>query len=468
MVVIGGGITGLAAAHRLVELRKSGQANVRLHLFEASAELGGSLKTRMEHGCLMEAGPDSMITDKPWGVDLIKRLGMEDRIVGTDPANRKSFVAAQGRLIPVPEGFYLMAPMKWRPWMTTPILSWSGKMRALWERWTPARRGDADESVGAFVRRRFGEEVFTRLAEPMLGGIYAADANELSIRATFPRFVEMERQYGSVLKGLSKSMAAKSDQAASGPRYGLFVALKGGMASLVDGVVKSLPRGAVRTRAGVESLERLPDGQWRVVTREGQSVTAKSVILALPSYAAAKLVQRYDPYLAQDMEGIAYGSSATINLVYRRREIPHALNGFGFVVPATERKPIVGCTFSSVKFPHRAPQGWAVLRAFLGGPFFDGASQMENHELTDLVAKELKTLLGIERVPSYVWINRHGKSLPHFHIGHVERVRRIQEGISRLKGVTLAGNAYGGIGIPDCVHSGELAAESVTNFSSKK
>ncbi len=451
IVIVGGGIAGLAAAHRLVELRRKGGANVRVHVLEASDHLGGIIRTRKEHGCLLEAGPDSMITDKPWGVDLCRRLGLGDALIGTDERHRRSFVVHRGKLVPAPEGFYLMTPMKWGPFLKTPLLSWGGKFRAAKEWWVPRRQETSDESLGQFVRRRFGRELFDRLAEPMLGGIYAADPDELSLNATFPKFAEMERNHGSVLRGLRQSPIAnrQSSLGVSGARYSLFVTLKNGMGSLVEALVKALPNGSVRTQAKVTQLEKLPEGKWKVGMEKGSPLVVDAVILAVPPYAAAHLVLRFDPYLAQELEGILYGSSATVNLVYRRREIPHPLDGFGFVCPSAENRAILGCTFCSVKFPSRAPAGWVVLRAFLGGASLDDQR----------VAGELKELLGIKVVPSFTWGNRFEKSMPHYRVGHLDRLRRIEDGMSRLKGLVLAGNGYRGIGLPDCIHSGEQAAE---------
>lgn len=489
VVIIGGGVAGLAAAYRFIELRRNGRVNVRVNICEASATLGGSIRTLKEHGCLMESGPDSMITDKPWGVDLCRRLGLEDQLVGTDPRYRRSFVVHRGKLVPIPEGFYMMAPLNWKAFLSTPLLSPRGKARGAWEYFVSKRRETGDESVGQFVRRRFGRELFDHLAEPLLGGIYATDPDELSLQATFPKFQEWEREFGSVIKGMRARMGQNrtngngatggsshrdtslqnpsqreprgtpEGSGISGPRYGLFVSLRGGMASLVDALARALPKGSIHANTAVSHLERLPDKRWKVVMEGGKFFEAHAVILAAPPYAASRLVHRFDPYLAQELDGIPYGSTATVNLVYRRRQIPHALDGFGFVCPAVERRTLVGCTFSSVKFPHRTPQGWVVLRGFLGeASTLIGRS---NEEMAAGMMGELKELLGVTTVPSFTWVNRHDRSMPRYRVGHLDRLRRIEEGLVRLPGLALAGNGYRGIGLPDCIHSGEQAAESI-------
>ncbi len=471
VAVIGGGISGLAAAHRLAEQSQQQDLPIRIHVLEASEVLGGVIRTRLEQECVLEAGPDSMITDKPWGLDLCRRMELGSALVGTDPALRKSFVASRGRLTPVPEGFYLMAPMKWGPLLATPLLSWRGKLRAAREPWIAARREEEDESLGGFVRRRFGREVFERLAEPLLGGIYAADPDELSLNATFPRFAELERRYGSVIRGLANRQSVTTEgsprdspmgsgivnrqSGVSGARYGLFVSLAGGMSKLAERLARALPRGSVKTRTAVTQLERLPLGRWRVTTNRGEELTVDAVCIALPAPAAARVLRGCDPVLEQALGGIAYGSPATVNLVYRRQDITHPLNGFGFVCPAVEHRAMLGCTFSSVKFPHRAPEGWVVLRSFLKNSYGD---------LVSLVTKELKELVGAVAPPLFTWVNCFDQAMPRYGLGHLERVKQIEERAAQLPGLALAGNAYHGIGLPDCIHSGETAAEALMSY----
>lgn len=467
IVVIGGGITGLAAAHRCLELARERAQPLDLRLLEGSGRLGGVTRTERRDGFLLESGPDSFITDKPWALDLCRRLGLEDRLIGTGPTHRRSFVVRNGKLLPVPEGFQLLAPSRLWPFITSPIFSWPGKLRMGLDWVLPPRRGEDDESLAGFVQRRLGREALERLAQPMIAGIYGADPHRLSLKATMPRFVAMEREHGSVIRAMVARRTSSliphptSLTGVSGARYGLFVSFQAGMQTLVDALAFSLPPGAVRLSTQVRGLTPQENGTWRVELEEGsasagEGVEANAVCLALPAHQAAALVTAFDPDLAARLTEIPYASAMTMNLAYRRTDVPHPLNGFGFVVPAIERRMLLGCTFSSVKFAGRAPEGHVLLRAFLAG---SSALDRDDAAIEAAVRADLRDLLGITTAPLFTAAWRHPLAMAQYTVGHLDRVAAVGYPLGRHAGLALAGNAYRGIGIPDCVHSGEQAAE---------
>jgi len=354
LVVIGGGITGLAAAHRAVELARERSLAVDLTVIEARERLGGTIATERADGFLIEAGPDSFLSEKPWALGLCYRLGLEGRLVRTDDRFRKVFVWRGGRLHPLPDGFQLLAPTKLGPFLSSSLFSWSGKLRMALDLVRPRALVD-DESLGAFVRRRLGAQALERVAQPLVAGIYTADPDDLSLAATMPRFLELERRERSLILGLWRASRKAPHPGTSGARWSLFVTFKDGMGEMVLRLASRLPPGAVRLGQRVLGIERRGPG-WRVATDDGASLDADHVIITAEGHAIGRLLRYVDPALATLLGEIAYASSATITLGYRRGDIPHALDGFGFVVPRSEGRAVLACTFSSVKYPGRAPR----------------------------------------------------------------------------------------------------------------
>ena len=371
VVVIGGGVSGLAAAHRLVETR--GDAQLEVLLLEASPRPGGTLRTERRDGFLLEAGPDAFLSDKPAALELARRIGLGPHIIGTNEAHRRSFVARGNRLHPTPEGFHLLAPASLWPFVTSGIFSWRGKARMALDLFLPRRRArDAsdDESLADFVRRRLGREALERMAQPMVGGIYTADPELLSLRATMPRFLEMERAPRSLILALRRAARARAPQGhtdrrggASGARYSLFLSFDSGMQTLTDALAARLPAGTLRLDTRAAALSFDPQAQqWLVRTHAGEELRAHGVVVALPAHAAARLLRDSDAELGRELAAIPYASTATVNLAYRREDVPHPLDGFGFVVPPPSAAPPSACSFSSVKFAGRAPD-WCVCCA---------------------------------------------------------------------------------------------------------
>ncbi|WP_165067212.1 protoporphyrinogen oxidase [Paludisphaera rhizosphaerae] len=516
VAIIGGGITGLAAAHRLREIAP----DLTVAVLEAGDRPGGVLGTIRRDGYLIEQSADSFITNVPWAIDLCRRLGLEDRLIQTDERHRRSFVVRKGKLEPIPDGLIIMAPSKIGPMARTRILSIPGKLRLAMERVLPKGDG-ADESLASFARRRFGREAYDRLIQPLVGGMYTGDPERLSVKATMPRFLEMEQNHGSLIKAMSAAGKKEGPKAGgSGARYGLFVGLEGGMSELVAALVASLPEGAVRTGAKVERMEREGNG-WRLRMRtsdvfpprggrqtaqrsdegddqrriaeyasdpqasgppplirpfgppspargEGRDdpndgVRARAVLLATPPRAAGGLLRDVDADVAAMLDGIVSTSSAIVSLGYRREQIAHPLDGFGFVVPFVENRAILSGSFSSVKFAGRAPEGSVLIRVFMGGAKRSDLVDAPDVELVRIASAELASLLGIRGEPELGNVSRWKSAMPQYEVGHLERVAEIERRIEGIDGLELAGNWLAGVGVPMCVRAGEQAAERIAS-----
>ncbi|HJR05783.1 MAG TPA: protoporphyrinogen oxidase [Pyrinomonadaceae bacterium] len=481
IVVVGGGISGLSAAHELTQHARAHHTALEVLLLEASARTGGTVRTHRREGFLLEGGPDAFISEKPEALELAKQLGLESHLLETNASNRRSFIVRGGRLRPVPEGFQLLAPSRFRPFVTTDIFSWAGKARMALDLVLPRRveTDTDDESLAAFVRRRFGREALERMAQPMVGGIYTADPEQLSLRATMPRFLEMERAHGSIIRAMwrARRRTAKDEtRSTSGARYSLFLSFDSGMQTLTDRLAASLPNEIIRLNTMVEAIEfDEQTRRWKLrvsgsdaASKGGgssnvETIAADGVCLALPAYASARLLSSVDPSLAAELDAIPYASTATVNLAFRRADIPHPLDGFGFVVPFVERRNTLACTFSSVKFAQRAPEGHALLRAFVGGALQPEMYALDEEQMIAAVRRDLRELLGIERAPLFTHVEKWPRSMAQYHIGHLARVARIRERLQRHPTLQLAGNAYGGAGIPDCIRSGHAAAKEMMN-----
>ena len=451
IVVVGAGITGLAAAHRLLELEPS----IQVTLLEASERLGGTIQTEHRDGFLLERGPDSFISEKPEALALAKRLGLESQLIQTNEAYRRSFIVRNGKLRAVPDGFQLLAPSRIWPFITSDIFSVAGKARMAADLFLPRKSTNGDESLASFVRRRLGEEALARMAQPMVGGIYTADPETLSLRATLPRFLDMELKHRSlILAMLRQGRAQKSGT--SGARYSLFLSFDRGMQVLVDALAQV--NAEIRLNTRVETL-RLNDSGWTITTHNGEQLHADAVCLAIPAHVAASLVNDTSATLTQKLKAIKYASTATINFGYRRSAIAHPLNGFGFVVPFIEKRSLIACTFSSVKFSNRAPDEHVLLRAFAGGALQPEVFALDEATMTTKVEADLRELLGISEEPLFVEVAKWERSMPQYEVGHLDRINEIEKLVAEVPGLALAGNSYRGAGIPDCIRSGQVAAE---------
>jgi protoporphyrinogen/coproporphyrinogen III oxidase len=464
VVIVGAGLTGLSAAYRLVSRGSANRRPIEVVVLEAKDRVGGAVWTNRIDGFTIEGGADSFITNKPFALDLARDLGLGDQIIGTDDRHRRSFVVRGGKLLPVPEGFVLMAPGRLLPMLTSPILSVRGKLRMLMDLVLPRKSDDSDESLASFVRRRLGRETLDRLVQPLVGGIYTANPSELSLKATLPQFPAMEREHRSlILAAIRQSRHAKaSNREASGARYSLFASFAEGMDTLPNALAAALPPRTIRTNTAVRRIIRPDPGKpWRVELLDGPPIEAGGVVLTTEAHASARLIDGFDPELALQLRSIPYASSAIVTVAYRRDQVSHPLNGFGAVVPSIERRSILAMSFLSVKFPRRAPEGTVLIRVFVGGATQPALFDLEDDELKTLVRGELAGLLGVSGEPLLIEVARHPRAMPQYTLGHLDRVASIRQQASRHSRLILAGNAFGGVGIPDCVRSGLDAASSL-------
>ena len=476
VAVIGAGITGLAATLRLLRACPS----VNVTLLESSSRLGGIIRTEEADGFLMELGPDSFITNKPGAVQLCDELGYSDQLIPTDAAFRRSLVLRNGQPLPVPDGFMLMAPANQWAVASTPILSLRGKLRLLAERFVPRRTTDDDESLADFVRRRFGRETLDRLVQPLVGGIYTSDPERLSLQATLPRFPEMERTYGSVIRATQiqekqkrragNHAAGQDDSSGSGARYGLFATPAMGLSHLIAAIEQSLcsaGRVCIRRKSVIAAVRPEPSAdvaiRWHVDFASSlPSETFDAVIVTLPTYQAASLLhdETLAP-LAAKLNEIEYASSAIVVSGHRTADFVHPLDAFGLVIPAAEHRDILAVSFSSRKFPGRAPDGHVLLRTFVGGAMQPELLDRDDDALTATVNRELTSLLGMSAEPLFSEVLRYERAMPQYHVGHLQRIAEIQRLTAQHPGLALAGSAYDGVGIPDSIASGRAAADRV-------
>lgn len=481
--IIGGGIAGLASAYELEKARTTNPA-IEYTVFESRDRLGGSLCSERVDGSVLEQGPDSFLTEKPAAAELCRELGLTADLIPSNDAARKTYIVIKNRLVSLPDGLMFLVPTKLVPTALSPLFSLTTKVRMGLELLHPPRPSNGDESVAALVERHFGKEAVDRLADPLLSGIYGGDASQLSARTVLPKLVEMETEYGSLTRGMlaahkkmraavaARAAAASSSAAAapkpSGPR-GIFTTLRGGLQQLVDAIAAKLDPLSIRLNTPVSALERTAEG-WRV-TSAGKAAIYDAVILASPSWASGALLSGTDAQLAQDLEGIPYSSSITINLVYDETKLGELPEGFGFLVPASSGRAMLACTFAHRKFLGRTAPGKAVLRTFLGGMRQEALMKEPDEVLIAIVRRELSEILGSKVIgpqvqPEYTQVNRWRRAMAQYAVGHQERMKRIHEGVSALPGIKLAGNAYDGIGVPDCIRLGRKAARELLGVPS--
>jgi oxygen-dependent protoporphyrinogen oxidase len=432
-----------------------------LTLIESRGRLGGTISTERREGFLIEAGADSFLSDRPWALALCRRLRLGSLLVGADPRFAKTFVWCGGRLHALPDGFQLLAPTRLMPLVCSELFSWRGKLRMALDIVLPRRCEADDESLADFVRRRLGREALERAVEPLLSAIYGANATELSMAAALPRFRELERRERSLILGLWRaSRLARSGVGAPAVARSAFVTFRNGMSDFVEALASRLPSGTIRLGRRVRAIVADGDG-WRVVG-DDEVHCVDRIVVATEAHAAAALLAPVDPALGAGLAAIPYTASATVSLGYRRRDARHPLDGFGFVVPAPAGLTVAACTFSSVKYPERAPGGHVLLRAFLG---HDGTTA-DDATLVQAVRRDVRQTLGIVAEPVLTRVHRHASAMPRYTVGHLAKIDAIDARVERLHGLALAGSGYRGSGVADCVRSGEMAAERVVIGSS--
>jgi protoporphyrinogen/coproporphyrinogen III oxidase len=475
LIVIGGGIAGLAAARSALLSARQAGSPLSLILIEAEPRWGGKILTDRVDGFVIEGGPDTFLATKPRGVGLCRELGLQERLHGTNPHQKSTYVMRSGRLEPLPEGLTMMIPSKFGPMIRTGLLSWPQKARMGLDFLLPPKSLNGDESLGAFVTRRLGRAAYEQLIEPLMSGIYAGDGDRLSLQSTFPYLRDMEQKNGGLIKG---ALAARRKMAAaakstgnpdgskspngSSPRGGsrsIFLTPTTGLAEMVEALVEELENGGVDLRLGIPASRiSFSGGFYQVELENGECLQAIALVLASPAFASAALLQDLDPDLALELQSIEYTSTATISLAYRQEDIPRPLDGYGYVIPRREGRRALACTWTSTKFPHRAPEGFVLLRVFAGRAGQEADIPWDEAGLLELAREEVRSTLGVGAVPILSRVFLWEKAMPQYNLGHPARLKRIEQCLQRWPGLTLAGNGYRGIGIPDCINSGETAA----------
>jgi oxygen-dependent protoporphyrinogen oxidase len=474
VAIVGGGITGLATAYYLQRHAAAGKP-LSYSLIERSPHAGGKIITEEIRGFgdepfIVEGGPDSFLTQKPWALQLARELGLEDRLLGTNDHARKVFVLNKGRPTPMPDGVLLIVPTRFMPFALSPLISPLGKLRMGLDLFIPARRDDEDETLAGFVRRRLGDEALDKIAEPLLSGIYNAEADKQSLLATFPRFRDIEKNHGSLIRGMlaaRRKRATTPAPATPSPNghapteskpVAMFVSLRGGTQEMVDTLVAKLT-GEVRLNAGVTALSARPGGSYRLNLSDGSTVDAEQIILATPSYVSATLVRDLAPAAADLLDAIRYVSTGTLSFGFRRGDVAHPLKGFGILIPRSEQRPINAITWSSSKFDYRAPKDHVLLRVFFGGSRNPTILERSDDELIAIARSELKAIMGVDAQPVLQRLYRWPQATAQYDLGHLRHVDRIEAALP--SGILVTGSPYRGIGMPDCVHQAQQTAATV-------
>ena len=466
IIIVGGGITGLAAAHQLTALLPG----AGIVVIERDPRLGGKILTERADGFLIEGGPDSFLATKPRGVGLCRELGIGDQLVGTNQATRGAFVFRKGALHPLPEGLTGLVPTRLGPMVRSRLFSPLGKARMALDFTLPARQDDSDETLAAFVSRRLGTEVYERLVEPLMAGIYAGDGRALSLAATFPQLRDAERRHGGLIRGVlaaRRGAPASPTPLAGGAKPSPFLTPSGGLGALVDALIAHLTTAGVRIATGRAVTSIAPDanGGHLLIFGDGERLVADAVILATPAHATAALLVDWHPAVAATLRAIPHVSTATISLAYPVRDVPRPLAGHGYVIPRVENRPALACTWTSAKWHGRAPDGVALLRVFVGRAGQEDPLSRSDDALVELARTEIRDTLGIVAPPTLRRVHRWPLGMPQYTLGHLDRVAAIETALRAHPGLVVAGHSYRGVGIPDCIRSGEAAAEVVARIS---
>ena len=467
VAIVGGGITGLSAAYRLQALASEGDRSVEVTLIEAGGRLGGAVGTeRTDDGFVIEAGPDSMAAFKEEGLALCRELGLDEEII-QPPSDRTAYVLYDQRFHELPRGAmgFVPTPATMRHFLRSGLFSGRGKLRMGLEPLVPRNATDEDESLGAFVRRRLGTEALERLVEPLFGGIYAADADRLSLQATFPRFAQLEREHGGLIRG-AMAQGRPPSSSSGGRRPSPFASLRSGLGTLIERLEARLDRTRIVKGQPVRSLDRDANDRYRLHL-DDETIDADRVLLSTPAYVAADLMRALSPQATEGLMEIPYGSSAIVTLAYPESNVAHPLDATGFLVPRTESRAITACTWSSAKWANRAPEGHALVRCFFGrAGAGEGALAQSNDDLTETAMREMRELIGARGEPVLTRVHRWERAMPQYEVGHLDKLARIADALAQFPGLEIAGSGYRGVGLPDCIRQGHEAAERLLGVES--
>jgi len=470
IVIIGGGIAGLAAAYH-IHKEITRKVSIECTLLESSEKFGGKISTMRFDGFVVECGPDSFISQKPQAIELCKKLGLADRLTGTNPNHSNTYVYLNNKLVTMPDGLSLMIPTKFMPFIFSPLFSWPGKIRMGMDLFIPKKKNNDDESLASFVRRRMGKEALQKMAEPMLAGIYASDPELMSINSTFPMFVQTEQKYRSLILGMLARKRKQMNHQIKAPMgkqpFSLFMTLKNGLDEMVERLVEKSTTITFRSGTKVTDLS-FARGVWNLTLNDGSFISSDAVILATPAKIAARLIEQTAPSLTGLLNQIRYVSTATVSIGYKKEGFPHPLDGFGFVVPQTEGKRILACTWTSSKFPERVPEEYVMLRCFVGGAMREELAELDKDAIGTIVREELLDLMGIDREPAFLKVFRYKKSNVQYQVGHAVLIESVLAELKSFPGLFLTGSAYTGIGIPDCIRDGTQAAKDAIAFLTGK
>jgi oxygen-dependent protoporphyrinogen oxidase len=472
VVIVGGGISGLATAFALQEQASVAGLSLRCTVLESSPAWGGKIVTHRIGELTTEAGPDSFLSQKQAGLELCRKLGLTDQLINTNETAKRAFVLSRGRLHELPEGLITFVPKQLGPFLRSGLLSWTGLARMGLDVVMPRGPAEGDESLASFFRRRFGSQAFERVLEPLMAGIYAGDADQMSVKATFPRFVELEQEYGSIIRGM---MAAKKKQPpvpASGHKRTMFVSLRNGLGDLVTALTARLAQQGVDLRGGCQvdalRVRSHQPGRWMydLILNDGSALSTEALVLATPAYVSAELLRPLTPIAGGLLEMIPYASTATVAMAFPAQAVAGVVEGFGFIVPRAEARDLIAATWTSLKWPHRAPADQVLIRCYVGGVGREAILQLNDDQLIAKIRADLAALCGIKAVPTYVEVNRWWKAMPQYTIGHLDRLTQLDAALSRYGGLVLTGAGYRGVGIPDCIRDGAVAAEKVVRHLS--
>ncbi len=471
IVIIGGGISGLATAYSLEEKAEREGKSVSITLIEKKNQIGGNILTERVGNFLIEGGPDCFLSEKPWAIQLCERLGMGESLLRTNDEYRRTYIYWNGRLREMPEGIMLMIPTRFFPILKSDLFSLAGKLRMGLELFIPKRKSGGDESLSEFVRRRLGQEIVERVAEPLVAGVHAENPDTMSIKSRFPRFVQMEEEYGSLIKGMIAKRRImlnppqppfdKGGNRGISPKWTMFMTLKNGLDELPLTIVKALKMTTIITNKEVSEINKVSG--YKICLKNGDTVDADVVIFATPSYETGRLLRGLNSSLSDQLDTIPYVSTATISLAYKKDSISHPMNGFGFLVPRVENRRIMGASWVSRKFSYRTPDDSILIRCFIGGSRNEELVSLDDKDMLKMIREELKDIMGISAEPILTRIYRWEKAMPQYTIGHDERVSKIEESISKYPDIFVTGSAYRGGGISECIKNAQLTAESVLN-----